>query len=83
MEGAAWASVLSYGAMAMMIHRASQKEYAIPYNMAAAFLIMAVCGSTVAATVFVPWLSTFVAKCSLLLGGSAIVAAITFWPRKN
>lgn len=83
MEGAAWASVLSYGAMAMLIYRASQKQFAIPYNLAPAFLIMAICGSTVAATVFVPWLSTFVAKLSLLLGGSAIVAAITFWPRKN
>jgi hypothetical protein len=51
--------------------------------MAAAFLIMAICGSTVAATEFVPWLSSFVGKFSLLLGASAIVVAITFWPRKN
>ncbi len=83
MEGAAWASVMSYGAMAMMIYRASQREFAIPYNMATAFMIMAICGSTVAATVFVPWLASFVGKISLLASGSAIVGAITFWPRRN
>jgi O-antigen/teichoic acid export membrane protein len=83
MEGAAWASVLSYGAMAMMIYRASQKEYAIPYNMAAALLIMAVCGSTVAATAWIPWLSSFVGKMSLLAGGTSIVAAITFVSRRG
>ncbi len=83
MEGAAWASVLSYGAMAMMIYRASQREFAVPYNMVAAFLIMAVCGSIVSATALGPWLASFVGKISLLVGGSAIVAAITFWPRRN
>ena len=83
MEGAAWASVLSYGAMAMMIYRASQKVFAIPYHLSTAFAIMAVCASTVAATEWLPWLSTVVGKMSLLSGASVIVIAITLWSRKH
>jgi len=83
MEGAAWASLMSYGAMALLIYRASQKQFAIPYNMATAFLVIAICGSTVAATEIDPWLSTLVGKWSLLLVSSGTVAAVTFWPRKD
>lgn len=83
MEGAAWASVMSYGSMALMIYRESQKQFPIPYRMASAFLVMAASGLMVAATAFEPWLASFYGKLALLASGLVMAGAITFWPRKN
>lgn len=47
MNGAAWASVVSYGAMALMIYAFGQRKWPVPYPIIRSFLIVLYCGGMV------------------------------------
>jgi O-antigen/teichoic acid export membrane protein len=83
MEGAAWASVLSYGSMAMMIYLVGQKKWPIPYLMGRAWTVMIIGALAVFLSVEFPYFSSLTARAIILVIGSALVALITFLPNRN
>lgn len=83
MEGAAWASVLSYGSMAMMIYLVGQKKWPIPYRMGRAWSVMIIGALAVFLSVEFPYFSSLTARAIILVIGSASVALITFLPNRN
>lgn len=83
MEGAAWASVLSYGSMAIMMYVVVQKKWPIPYIMWRAWAGILIGAVVVYASLQIPELSSVTARAMLWVGGSALIALITFLPKRN
>lgn len=83
MEGAAWASVLSYGSMAMMMYFLVQNKWPIPYRMWRAWASMIVGTAAVFASLQFPIFASVMARAIILVLGSGLVALITLLPRRN
>lgn len=81
MTGAAWATLLSYGVMALLLYRSSRSAFEVPYSLAGAFLLMGMAVGlvflaplTISMTGFTPiWVKLF-----FFLTGSAVLARILF-----
>ena len=83
MEGAAWASVLSYGSMAMMMYFVVQKKWPIPYIMWKAWASIIIGALAVFASLQFPSLSSMTARAIILVGASVLVALITFSQKRD
>ena len=47
MEGSAWATLISYGVMALMLYRYSTKSFSVPYSKIRTFLILLIAASVI------------------------------------
>ncbi len=47
MEGSAWATLISYGVMALMLYRYSTKSFSVPYSIIRTFLILLIAASVI------------------------------------
>ncbi len=85
MTGSAVATLLSYGAMALMLYRKSRQVYRVPYSLRRGFLTMAVAAVCV---LYAPHLadlleSEWTARIILLITGSAAMAVAGLYGRMS
>jgi len=78
MMGAAWASVLSYGCMAMLIYTYAQRAWSVPYSMVRSWFIMLCCGGIVGYVMTSPYMNSILYKAIAVLVGILVTALIVF-----
>ncbi len=82
MAGSAWATLLSYAAMAMLLYRHSRKVYAVPYSLPRGFLMLVVAlGCLLVQPSLTQWTgSEWISGFLLLITGVGAMAVLAWKP---